>query len=102
MPEQPPEARSAATTCPRCKGTGRERSKEHTTRAPCWACGGSGRADDQPAATVDPLDALEEKWRTEPADLAEWSMRAIRTLALARKWKRAALEWEELARKEDE
>ena len=51
------------------------------------------------AASVDPLDALEEKWRTEPADLAEWSMRAMRTLALARKWRQAALEWEETARR---
>lgn len=48
---------------------------------------------------VDPLDALEEKWRTEPADLAEWANRATRTLALARKWRRSAEEWEELARR---
>lgn len=48
----------------------------------------------------DPLDALDEKWRTEPADLAEWANRANRTLALARKWRASALEWERLARKE--
>jgi len=47
---------------------------------------------------VDPFDALEEKWRTEPADLAEWANRATRTLALARRWKNVALEWERLAR----
>ncbi len=52
------------------------------------------------AATVDPLDALEEKWRTEPADRDEWAMRAMRTLALARKWRQSAEEWEALARKE--
>ncbi len=56
-------------------------------------------ADRSIAATVDPLDALEEKWRTEPADLAEWANRAMRTLALARTWRRQAEEWEELARR---
>lgn len=47
----------------------------------------------------DPLDALEEKWRTEPADLAEWANRAMRTLALARRWRQSAREWEETARR---
>jgi DnaJ-class molecular chaperone len=41
MSSRPPDA----ATCPRCNGTGRERSKEHTTRAACWSCGGSGRRD---------------------------------------------------------
>jgi hypothetical protein len=49
---------------------------------------------------IDVLDALEEKWRTEPADLAEWANRAMRTLNLARMWRRNSEEWERAARKE--
>jgi hypothetical protein len=49
---------------------------------------------------VDPLDALEEKWRTEPGDAAEWERRAMRALGLARRWRSNAVEWEESARKE--
>jgi hypothetical protein len=67
----------------------------HGKDDPCPSDSGSSAA-----TTDDPLVALEEKWRTEPADLAEWANRATRTLALARRWRQAAREWEEQARKE--
>ena len=49
--------------------------------------------------SVDPLDVLEEKWRTEPTDLGGWANRAMQTLALARRWRQSAREWEETARR---
>ena len=49
---------------------------------------------------ADPLDAIDEKWRTEPTELGGWANRAMQMLALARRWRQAAREWEEQARKE--
>lgn len=55
---------------------------------------------DAQSRAVDPLDALEAKWDAEPADEVAWEKRARRALALARRWRGIAGEWEESARKE--